>query len=294
MKLWTKFKINILPIFKLFLTICGVLFTACSIALSFATWEELGLQHIGARIGVALGIIFVSFLVATLLVLFIFKTSHLWKKGKNEVIAMYGDLLKISFVKNKKDTRIVVIPVNDTFDTIVEEPSELIKHPLVSSETLHGMWINKFCKEEKISPEELNDRIQKNLKLLECEHTTVKRESGNLERYPLGSTAVINGSNGVVFYLFAISSFDEKNNAHVSKRELRESLEKLLQFYYNNGQSKPLFIPLMGTGSSRAGLSHEQSFKTIKSSILTFDEYITGSVNIVVYKKDRNKVSIFK
>ena len=53
-----------------------------------------------------------------------------------------------------------------------------------------------------------------------------------------------------------------------------------------------MFLPLMGTGSSRVGITHQQSLKIIKSSVLTSDE-INGSINIVVYNGDKSKVSIF-
>lgn len=49
----------------------------------------------------------------------------------------------------------------------------------------------------------------------------------------------------------------------------------------------------MGTGSSRIDITHQQSLKIIKSSVLT-SEKINGSVNIVVYNGDKNKVSIFE
>ena len=50
----------------------------------------------------------------------------------------------------------------------------------------------------------------------------------------------------------------------------------------------------MGTGSSRSGLTHEQSLRLIKSTVLTSDKPINGEINIVVYYKDKDKVSIFK
>ena len=54
-----------------------------------------------------------------------------------------------------------------------------------------------------------------------------------------------------------------------------------------------MFLPLMGTGSSRVDITHEQSLEIIKSSVLA-SEKINGSVNIVVYNGDKDKVSIFE
>jgi len=52
-------------------------------------------------------------------------------------------------------------------------------------------------------------------------------------------------------------------------------------------------MPLMGTGTSRAKLTHKQSLKLIKSGIFTFEEKINGQINIIVFHKDRDKISIF-
>ena len=187
-----------------------------------------------------------------------------------------------------------MIPVNDTFDTIVEGPSEKIDKPLVSPKTLHGTWINEYCQYYDISSEDLNIRIQESLKTHGFIGEKIQRERGNPIRYKLGSVSIIDGPNNSVFYLLAISKFDNNNNAQVNKNNLRDCIDKLLDFYNESGQSIPIYIPLMGTGSSRAGLTHEKSLRIIKSCALTFDEKINGSVNIVVYDGDRNKVSIFK
>ncbi len=80
----------------------------------------------------------------------------------------------------------------------------------------------------------------------------------------------------------------------MEKKQFRECVDKLLDFYDETGQSIPIYVPLMGTGPSRAGLSHENSLNIIKSCVLTSEEKINGSVNIVVFNGDKNKVSIFK
>ena len=120
----------------------------------------------------------------------------------------------------------------------------------------------------------------------------ITRKKGNKIRYKKGTVAIVGGNNNTIFYLLAISSFNDKNNAQSTKKELRDSIDSLIKFYDENGQGIPMFLPLMGTGSSRVGITHEQSLKIIKSSVLTSDE-INGSINIVVYNGDKDKVSIF-
>ena len=48
----------------------------------------------------------------------------------------------------------------------------------------------------------------------------------------------------------------------------------------------------MGTGLSRAGLSHEESLNVISNLLKLNGDQIHGEVNIVVFEKDMDKVSI--
>lgn len=188
--------------------------------------------------------------------------------------------------------------MNDTFETIVEEASETIKSPLVSPYSNHGIWVKNFLKSENITAEELNDRIQKYLDLKEYKpcriYTRKEKPRGNLRSYDLGTIVMINGSNNTKYLLVAISKFDQNNNAQSTKSNIRDSLDSTILFYSNNCQSAEIFIPLFGTGSSRSGLSHTKSFQLMKTTILTTDYTINGHINLVVYSKDKDKVSIFK
>lgn len=52
-------------------------------------------------------------------------------------------------------------------------------------------------------------------------------------------------------------------------------------------------IPLMGTANSRMKLDHQESFDIIKNYLLLRKKDINGCIEIVVYQKDANKVSIW-
>lgn len=83
------------------------------------------------------------------------------------------------------------------------------------------------------------------------------------------------------------------NRELYEKDEVIKSLRSLLEFYDVNGQGYQMYITLMGTGRSRAGLTHHDSLQTITSLFSLYSEKIHGDINIVIYKKDRDKVSIF-
>ena len=69
---------------------------------------------------------------------------------------------------------------------------------------------------------------------------------------------------------------------------------KLVEFYNSKGQGYPIYIPLMGTNLSRAGLSHELAYKKMISILELESNNIHGSVNVVIYNKEKHKVSIWK
>ena len=68
----------------------------------------------------------------------------------------------------------------------------------------------------------------------------------------------------------------------------------MIEFYDTNGQGYQIFIPLFVSGRARADLYHQKAFKIILNAVLTNEKSIHGIINIVVYKKDKDKVSIFK
>lgn len=72
-----------------------------------------------------------------------------------------------------------------------------------------------------------------------------------------------------------------------------DCLKKLLSFYDGNGQGFKIYITLMGTGLSRSGMSHEEALQTIKSVFQLYSDSIHGEFNIIIYHKDKEKVSIF-
>lgn len=297
MKKVKLFLINIKPIIRLSLKIAAVFFTIIVTILSFISWDEMNIFNIWYKMGILIGLCILAFTISTILYLFVFNTVRIWSSGKNRVSAFYGDIIKMAFSDSAKNKGTYVIPVNDTFDCIIDASNEKTKYPLVSINTLHGQWLKRFMDTEGISVEDLNKRIDDNLSLNgyePIEHLSRdQKKRGNLKVYKIGTICQLTSKKGNNFFLLAISSFDEKNNAHSTKRLIRDSVDKLMDFYDSKGQADPLYIPLMGTGNSRAYLSHKQSLLIIKNSILMNDKSIIGDLNIVVYKSDRDKVSIF-
>lgn len=293
MEFFKKIKLNIVPIFKQTVLISGTVFSFLTILLSFLSWEDMKIKNIGIKVSILIGIIIISFIVSLVCIVLILKNKRLWANGKNKVLAFYGDLFRII---SKNEKKIIVIPVNDTFETIVDDDLSKNK-PLVSLTTIHGQWI-QYMNNKGIDSSTLNEMIKtnivdRNLKPLKI-YNDNEKSRGNKESYSLGTISTIKGENNTTFYLLAISIFDDNNKATLSRRNIRNCVDELIDFYDINGQGYPIYIPLFGTGRSRADLTHQQAFKAIKSAVLTNEKAIHGTLNIVVYKKDRDKVSIFK
>lgn len=97
----------------------------------------------------------------------------------------------------------------------------------------------------------------------------------------------------VYIFILALSEFDINNEAQSTKEDVIKCLKKLLSFYSSNGQGDEMYLILMGTGRSSARLTHEELLQTIKSVLLLYKQEIQGTINVIVYNKDKDKVSIF-
>lgn len=187
-----------------------------------------------------------------------------------------------------------VIPVNSCFDTIVDEDISSCSKPLVSPNSLHGRWIKAM-----VNNGFTMILIVKYINVWKMQKLVPKRiisdedkERGKKEVYDLGTVAMIRGKNNSTFLLLAISEFDKDNIAHTSVDDLEWCIKSLVNFYDQHGQGHRLVIPLMGTNLSRAGLSHNDSLRVIKSLFQLYGDKIHGEIDVVIYKGDKDKVTL--
>ena len=287
---------NVKSIGKTALAFSSASFSVLSIILSFITWEEMGVENIFVKMLIFVLIIIMALIGSTLWISVFKRKRLLWTTGDGRVTVCYSDIMKLSFPKKKTVKKIVVIPVNTCFDTIVDENISLYDKPLVSPTTVHGLWIKNMVK-HGFNINDIDIAIDKSISLRGInpvkELSRQEKKRGKLKCYENGTIAVVEGKTNVEFYLLALSEFDENNKAQSSKDEVIKSLRSLLEFYDVNGQGYQMYITLMGTGRSRAGLTHHDSLQTITSLFSLYSEKIHGDINIVIYKKDRDKVSIF-
>lgn len=295
MKIIYLCKINFREIKNFGLAIAGSVFTILSIILSFVSWDDMGISSLAIKILIFWGVIFISGAVAMLTVCYLRTCNTIYEVGTGKIVLRYGNLMKLAFPKRSKKNKIVVIPVNTSFDTIVDKNIAEHEKSIVSPKTIHGMWIENMIK-EGIDLEQLDSIISRQLQNQTIIHTLTRQEKkrGKLNCYEIGTIISIAGKKNITFFLVALSEFNKNNNAQSNKNEVIKCIGAVLDYYDMHGQGFELYLPLLGTGLSRAGLLHEESLKIIEAVLQLNNEKIHGNINIVIYNKDKTKVSIFK
>lgn len=201
----------------------------------------------------------------------------IWKRGVRQINLVVGDLFQCKHI-NKA---ILVIPVDTSFSTVVTQNIEKGKCPCVSEQTIHGKWLLEM-QNEGLTVTDINQRILSFLRKCKINNTA---DEVSKDKYPIGTIVIIDNGE-YVYFLLAISTFDQNNVAHSSKEEVKRAIDGLLKKYNEVGQGYDLFIPLMGTGRSRVGLTTSSSLEFIKSSLLQHKDLIQGKVSIVVKPED--------
>lgn len=139
---------------------------------------------------------------------------------------------------------IVLVPVNEYFDVHVGDK-------IVDPTSIHGVFINTIWKGD--SKDLYDNHIKPALTNMQTSYIgTVKREPWfcNNEKYKLGTCIDIE-RDGKTYVLFALTHFDDKNHAYVSRSEYHDVLIEVMKHVNSICESKTVNIPLFGTGLSR-------------------------------------------
>ena len=284
---------NLKRFFEVLAAVATLVFGIYSGVFAFVSWSDFGYgENKLARLLVLILTVIVVVAI-TALIVWLQNKNTVWTKGTGSLSIQYGDLMNIAFKSRDDNQKIVVIPVNTHFDTILDENIADVEKPLVSPSTIHGLWLKQYCRNE--NPKVLNQVIQGYLEKTE-KHYTIdsSREPGNQKKFSIGEIAIVKGENGVTFFLLAISDFDANNNARSSAENIQKALRSLLEFYDKSGNVCPMYLPLMGTGCSRTGLSHKDSLNLIKHTFMLNKHLIHQKINVVVWDNDKDNVSIWE
>lgn len=282
-----RIKNNLHFIFNRFTFVVSIVFALLSGIQMFIDWDNIGIDDIKNKIAVLLGILMICAIISIVWGMVFANKIAIYSKDDVEIEVRYGDLMKIAFPKKKKNDKIVVIAVNRCFDMVVSQD-------LIYEGSVHGQFIKRYVHNES-ERAGLEANIKKSLSDFGYKPVRLKRSDkryGNLDRYPLGSIARINGENGVTFFLLALTEFDKDCKAHCNKHQYVECMLKLFDYYDSHGQGMELYLYPMGTGMARTGLSKKEALEATVMLTELSKEHLKSKTTIVVDKRCKNEISI--
>lgn len=169
-------------------------------------------------------------------------------KNTNTTIRLqFGDLFKSEGQK--------VIGVNEFFDSLLGDH--------VSEFSLHGQFIKNQLGGQSSS---FDDLVR--MSLAKTDYTEVKRASGNIKKYKIGTTALVS-INNEDYYLVALCHTDiDTLKACSDINTFWRALEGLWERVRAGSGGKTVNVPLLGNGLSKLGLPPQQIIQLILISFL--------------------------
>ena len=223
-------------------------------------------------------LVIVSYIVGVLLVSILFAVWQTWRKRSLSINISNNLIVKVAegdLFSYAKDGNFVIIPVNEYFDTLVDDK-------VIHQNTLHGQFINKYYHYNR---NELHDQIESFFSDngIKGEQDANRKSEGYKVKYPLGTSAIIEKDN-THFVLLALTHFDEHDHAYVELSEFGRSISMMYNFISNKVGGKPVYMPLMGMGMSRLNQTAQFILKYTLDTIMGMkDLAIPGVIHIIVY-----------
>ncbi len=231
-------------------------------------------------------LVFIIASLGALLCFLLRKHRKIASFANHSISATYGNIFSVK----SKEKPVIVIPVNTSFDYIVEG-SLNVKDPIVNPTSLQGQLIKKLTNLESNNIKSLGAEIEDAIKIQGLVAESVINKRGNQNVYKLGSYIFLERDD-CSYMLFALTDFDEHNVVVPKPVDTFAKLINELVSDINNCQGRPVYIPIMGVGLSGFGIDHKNSFSLIKEALLSKKLTLRNDVTIVIYDGDREKVSI--
>lgn len=176
---------------------------------------------------------------------------------------------------------VVVIPVNDYFDTHVGDG-------IIDPNSVHGQFI-RILFSDRIK--ELDDKISESLKSRGVQGQTVSpRPNGKNVKYPLGTCAdVMDGGNRYVWVV--TTEFDSDNIARLTRDKLSMVINGLFAHLERICGRDTVSMPVIGAGNARLNRNTERILHYIIDyfDFSLSEKRILGGVEVVILSaKDIN------
>ncbi len=217
--------------------------------------------------------------------------KELYKNSGTIIDVISADIFEVESKLHINTKANIVIPVNTTFETkLIERLGDRITE-LVSANTIHGQWI-EYIKNKGIQISDLDRKIENYLKYRGFFVCGVRDSSaGKQNVYPLSSIAIVKIEN-IRYFLVALTEFDIYNKANSNITNVEKTIQTIIDYYDIEGQGDDLYIPLIGSGRSRSGLTLQESYELIKDSLENRKKEIYGRVHIVIFPKQIDQIQL--
>lgn len=281
-----KIPINDSILWKKYLSILGIFSSIVTLLSFFLTAEKIPINNY---------ILMILFLII-LIIIFI----YIWYKASSQnradiiinntnVSILEGNIFYSLDAGNiEKNNSINIIPVNDYFDTIVDDC-------IISKKSLHGQFIYKIKKQGKF--EQLENAIQTDeyLNIKSDKKYIANRRLGRKYRYRLGSIIEFES-----YVLAAFSRFDDDNKAYISAQEYTD----FWMCFWNNIDriyaGRTINIPLIGAGITRFRDGKPTKQELLEIILWTLkisgfqNTYADRGINILISKEDLTFIDFFR
>ncbi len=224
----------------------------------------------------------VSFLIGLFILSLIF--AYYTNRSKNKIKLNLSDHVKakIFFGDLFESNEIIVIPVNEYFDTTVDDK-------IISSKTIHGKFIKKFFGGNEV---DLKRQLTNGLSQYKPLEINSERKSGNKVKYPLGTVCEVISDNKI-FYLVALTRFNSNHRAEVNNSEYQRVLCDLFSYIEQNSQGRKVSIPLIGAGHSGVKLSKQKLLEFLLFSISLKDDLtLINGVDVVLHESIKKEIDL--
>lgn len=226
------------------------------------------------------------FLIASLASLCKKRYKVLTVNNGHALYLQYGNIFAPNEVFNSDRRRNVIIPVNRCFDVHVD-------NHIVSSQTLHGMALQRLYASGKYTEENLKLRIEQLLSRVEYENVPKKEKpEGNRKRYPAGTVVVLPENENIYYFFWALSKFDANMTASTTMQEYTIAVQKLIEACNEKSSGFPVVLPLVGTGLSRTKKEQQDVLKYLVNTFRLNKAEISCDIHIVVWEDLKDEIPI--
>lgn len=257
----------------------GIFSALGAIAIFFPINEYI--NSIIYKILAIISIIVIMYVLAVVSHLFKNKKEILSQNGK-KVIVEYGDIFS-----KKYCSKILVIPVNRCFDTIVD-------NDLISEDKLHGRVIKEIISSSEQEAKNINTTIQTKLNEQNLEFELLEKadkRKGNLKRYPAGTVVEYKALKNI-YYFLGLSILDKNLHAQYTEEDQILAIQRLLEYHNIHGNGKDIVTPIIGGGNTGTN-KDEKTILNMMVQLIRFNQNnINSNINIVVRKSAKNEVGI--